>query len=156
MDNITFDNGPSGYPMQPNRIKFETELVQDPASPKLVQELPANEFSQQAMVSYAKFNKLAVVRHGDNYYLFDRRQISEPEVRKKLASGTIGGILGYSEDTEPEEGTQVALSIDRKFSADPEEIVGWRDDDTLGLTWKASDIGTAEELANRYGGEHGD
>lgn len=147
MDEITFDNAPTGYPISRERIKFETELTKNAKSPKKALELPASDFSQKAIVDYGKFNKLASIRHGDAYYLFDRKQISEPEVRKRLASGQLGTMLGYSEDTIPENGTQVALSIDGSYSDDPQEILEWRNSDNLGLTWSASDPEKALQTA---------
>jgi hypothetical protein len=149
---IEFNNAPQGYPMQPNRIKFETELVKKASSPKLVQELPVSEFSQKAIVDYAKYNKLAAVRHGESYFLFDRRQISENEVRQNIAAGTIGKMLGYSDDTIPDEGQQVALSVDGEYATDPQQILDWRDNDRLGLTWKTSDPDMAEAVASMHMG----
>lgn len=155
MESITFDNAPNGYPISTDRIKFETDLVKNDKSPKLIQELPLEDFSQKGIVSYAKHHKMAVVKGPESWFLFDRRQISEPQVRAAISSGEYGKLLGYSDDTIPDEGTQVALSIDGEFTDDPHEILNMRDNNKLGLSWKAQSVEDAKQLSRHHMG-HGD
>lgn len=155
MDEITFDNAPTGYPISRERIKFETELTKNAKSPKKALELPASDFSQKAILDYANHHKMAAIKGHESWFLFDRRQVSEPEVRKQIASGEYGHLLGYSDNSTPEQGQQVAISVEGQFSADPSEILEWRDNNKLGLTWRAQSIEDAAATAAQHTGAYG-
>lgn len=150
-EEITFDNSPTGYPMSPERIEFETIQLKNPDTSKLIQELPVNEFSPKAIVDYAKHHKLAAIKQNEAYYLFDKKLISPQAVKQIVQSGEYGNLLGYSENSIPEDGDQVAVSIDGEFTADPRQILDMRDNNKLGLTWRAQSIEDAAEFAKQYG-----
>jgi hypothetical protein len=131
-------------PFNPNQLNFEIGLMKNPNTSKTAVLIPKSAAMTGADVNVlAKSNGFRAIRSGEDFYIYDPKQIKETELRRQAKSGKNGQALGYGTDGVPADGIPYAVDVDGKGTVNPAEILDLRDQGRLGFAGVAPDMDAA-------------
>jgi hypothetical protein len=131
-------------PFNPNQLNFEIGLMKNPNTSKTAVLIPKSSPMTGADVNaLAKGNGFRAIRSGEDFYIYDPKQIKETELRRQAKAGKNGQALGYGTDGVPADGIPYAVDVDGKGTVSPAEILDLRDQGRLGFAGVAPDMDAA-------------
>lgn len=150
IDKLDFTS--NGQPFRPEQLNFEIGLMKNPNTSKTAVLIPQNAgMTAQQVKQLATQNGFRALKQGEEFYIYDPKQIPESTLRGQIKAGKNGQALGYGTDGVPENGIPYAVDLDGHGTVSPEEIIALRDAGQLGFAGMAPDMASAVEKIREMG-----
>lgn len=139
-------------PFDQTRFDFELGLMKNKNTSKTAVLVPqAANMNATQVKGLATKNGFMALKVGDEYYIYDPKQINGSTLRGQVAAGKNGQALGYGTDAVPENGVPYAVDINGHGTLDPAEMLALRDAGQLGFAGMATDRNMAIEKIREMG-----